>query len=140
MKVYVAGALADVENVRAAQAAVMAAGHELTLDWTRGPDATLEGDYGSHPEHSGRIAAHDLEAVLAADAVLVLASEHEGRGMFAELGAALALASRGELEHVGVVGPIRHESVFFFHPAVRRVPTVHEWLATLRTPDERVGR
>lgn len=55
--------------------------------------------------------------------------EHDGRGMFVELGAALGRAARGELEHVVLVGEIRHESVFYFHSLVRRVPTVQDWLA-----------
>jgi hypothetical protein len=69
--------------------------------------------------------------VLTADAVLVVASEHDGRGMFVELGAALARARNGDLKHVVVVGPIRHESVFYYHPAVLRVPAVDEWLAAI---------
>ncbi len=40
MKIYVAGPVADTDGVRAVQAAVVAAGHELTLDWTRGQDAS----------------------------------------------------------------------------------------------------
>jgi hypothetical protein len=64
--------------------------------------------------------------------VLVIASELEGRGMFVELGAALARAQRGELAHVVIVGEIRHESVFYFHPVVRRVARVQDWLEHLR--------
>ena len=59
---------------------------------------------------------------MTADAVVVLASSAEpGRGLFVELGAALARAELGGLEHVVVVGEIVHESVFHFHPRVRRV-------------------
>lgn len=131
MKIYVAGSLADVESVQAVQFAVVAAGHELTLDWSRGQDITFGADYASRPAVSATLAADDLDAVLAADAVLVVASEHDGRGMFVELGAALARACRGELDHVVVIGEIRHESVFFHHPALKRVLTVDEWLAEL---------
>ena len=131
MKIYVAGPLADVEKVQAVQSAVVAAGHELTLDWTRGPEVTLAQDYGSLPEVSASLATDDLDAVLGADAVLIVMSEHHGRGMFVELGAALTRASRGDLEHVVVVGPIRHESVFYYHPAVQRVSVVDDWLASL---------
>ena len=95
-----------------------------------GPDAAFD-DYGSLLEVSAELATEDLEAVLTADAVLVVASDHDGRGMFVELGAALARAQRGELEHVVVIGPIRHESVFYYHPAVLRVAAVDEWLAGL---------
>ncbi|HET7531978.1 MAG TPA: hypothetical protein VFJ83_02430 [Nocardioidaceae bacterium] len=131
VKIYVAGPLADTKNVQAVQSAVVAAGHELTLDWSRGPDVTFEDDYGSLPAVSAMLATEDLDAVLRADAVLVVASEHDGRGMFVELGAALARARHGDLEHVVVIGPIRHESVFYYHPAVRRVSAVDEWLASL---------
>lgn len=127
MKICVAGPLADIENVQAVQSAVVAAGHELTLDWSRGPDIALEDDYSdSFPAVSARLAIEDLDAVLAADAVLVVASQYDGRGMFVELGAALARVRNGDLEHLVVVGPIRHHSVFYYHPLVRRVTDVDE--------------
>lgn len=63
-----------------------------------------------------------------ADAVLVVASENPGRGMFVELGAALVRAERGALTHLIVIGPVGLDSVFYFHPSVRRVQTVGEWL------------
>lgn len=131
MKVYVAGALDDAERVQAVQAAVVAAGHQLSLDWTRESDVTFVNNYASDLDLSAKIATDDLDAVLDADAVLVVASEHEGRGMFVELGAALSRASRGDLEHVVVVGPIQHESVFYYHSSVQRVPTVADWLNSL---------
>jgi len=131
VKIYVAGPIADIENVQAVQSAVVAAGHELTLDWTRGPDVAVIDDYGSVPSVSAKLATEDLDAVLTAEAVLVVASEHDGRGMFVELGAALARSQRGDLPDVVVIGPIRHESVFYYHPAVRRVASVGEWLASL---------
>jgi hypothetical protein len=131
VKVYVAGPLDATSEVRAVQEAVVAAGHELTLDWTRGSDATFADDYASDFDLSAKVAADDLDAALVADAVLVVTSEHEGRGMFVELGAALARARRGDLQHVVVLGPIQHESVFYYHPAVQRVSTVEEWLVTV---------
>ncbi len=122
-----AGALADTEKVQEVQSAVVAAGHELTLDWSRGPDGQFD-DYGSLPAVSADIATEDLDAVMTADAVLVVASEHDGRGMFVELGAALARARSGELDHVVVIGRIRHQSVSFYHPTVLRVSAVDDWL------------
>lgn len=130
VKIYVAGPLADVATVRAVQSAVVSAGHELTLDWTE--DASLGEDYGSQLDVSGKLAQEELNAVMAADAVLVIASEHDGRGMFVELGAALARAQQRELAHVVIVGEIRHESVFYFHPVVQRVASVQDWLEYLR--------
>lgn len=131
MKVYVAGPLADAAAVRAVQDAVVAAGHQLSLDWTRGPDVAFADGYESDLAMSADIATTDLDGVMDADAVLVVASEHEGRGMFVELGAALARAREGDLAHVVIVGHVRHDSVFYYHPAVQRASTVEEWLASL---------
>lgn len=127
MKVYVAGQLADTAAVTGAQQAILAAGHELTHDWTQ--DLEFTEDYASRLEDSAHLAQADLAGVMVADAVVVLASGAQpGRGLFVELGAALARAELGLLRHVVVVGAIVHESVFYFHPRVRRVPTVEEWL------------
>ena len=129
MKIYVSGPVSDTFTVQQVQNAALAAGHELTLDWSA--DVSFaEGD-ASQTERSARMAQDELDAVIAADAVLVVASQHDGRGMFVELGAALTRASRGELDHVVLIGEIHHESVFYFHPLVQRVPTVEDWLARL---------
>ncbi|HET8988624.1 MAG TPA: nucleoside 2-deoxyribosyltransferase [Humibacillus sp.] len=130
MRVYVAGELSDVETVVRVQRAVVDAGHELTHDWTQGLELTS--DYRSRVEGSAAIARTDLAAVMAADAVVVLASGAEpGRGLFVELGAALARAELGLLAHVVAVGEISHESVFYFHPRVHRVTTVEQWFASV---------
>ncbi|CAB4950507.1 unannotated protein [freshwater metagenome] len=113
------------------QQAVVAAGHQLSLDWTRGPDVNFADGYDSDLAVSAQIAVADLDGVMNADAVIVVASEHQGRGMFVELGAALARAREGDLAHVVVVGTVQHDSVFFYHPAVQRASTVDEWLASL---------
>lgn len=130
MQVYIAGSLADVSQVRAAQAEVEAAGHSVTLDWTRGSDAALT-DYASAPSVAATIAEQDLRAVLEADAVLVLLGEAPGLGMFVELGAALASAAEKGHGHVAVVGRDTTASVFYFHPAVRRCESVADWLRSL---------
>lgn len=129
MKIYVAGPVTDTHTVRQVQDAVLAAGHKLTLDWSA--DLGVAEGYANQVERSAGMAQEELEAVLAADAVLVVASRHDGRGMFVELGAALAQASRGDLEQVVLIGDIHHESVFYFHPLVKRVATVEAWLALI---------
>lgn len=129
MRIYVAGPVADTVTVQQVQDAVIAAGHELTLDWSA--DVSLAECFASQIERSARMAEEELRAVIAADAVLVVASQHDGRGMFVELGVALAQASRGDLDHVVLIGEIHHESVFYFHPLVQRVPTVEDWFAQL---------
>lgn len=129
---YVAGQLADITAVEDAKRAVVAAGHELTHDWSQ--DLEFTADYASRPEDSAHIAQTDLTGVMVADAVVVIASSPQpGRGLFVELGAALARAEMGLLRHVVAVGTIVHESVFYFHPRVRRVGTMQEWLAEVES-------
>lgn len=129
---YVAGQLADITAVEDAKRAVVAAGHELTHDWSQ--DLEFTTDYASRPEDSAHIAQTDLTGVMVADAVVVIASSPQpGQGLFVELGAALARAEMGLLRHVVAVGTIVHESVFYFHPRVRRVGTMQEWLAEVES-------
>ena len=130
VKIYVAGPLADVATVRAVQSTVLAAGHELTLDWTE--DVSLVEDYGSQLDVSGKLAEEELNAVIAADAVLVVASEQDGRRKFVELGAALALAQQGELAHVVLVGEILHESVSTSTRWFNVLSASRNWLGHLR--------
>jgi hypothetical protein len=133
VKVYVAGHLADRAAVAGAQRAVVAAGHELTHDWSQDLEFTM--NYASRPDDSAQIAQADLTGVMDADAVIVIASSPKpGRGLFVELGAALARAEMGLLRHVVAVGTIVHESVFYFHPRVRRVGTVEAWLTEVESP------
>jgi len=76
VKIYVAGPLAAVETVRRVQAAVAAAGHKLTLDWTSDASSPAAG-YGSQLALSNAMAQAELDAVMDADAVVVVASEHD---------------------------------------------------------------
>ncbi len=130
MRVYVAGSLADVVAVRETQAAVRAAGHQVLHDWTRGLDVSLR-DHAEDPGTAGRVARTDLRAVLEADALVLVANEEPGRGMFVELGAALARVESGQGMHVAVVGSQTTDSVFYFHPGVQRHATVAAWLASV---------
>ncbi|GAA3684818.1 hypothetical protein FB459_2391 [Yimella lutea] len=131
MKIYIAAPLAAAPVVQQTRDLLIAAGHEITYDWTR--DMSFVEGFATDPEKSAQLATMMISAVLRADAVVVLATEHDGRGMFVELGVALAQAEGGRVCSVAVVGPIRHESVFFHHPLAQRYERVDEWLLDLAT-------
>ncbi|MDF8262640.1 hypothetical protein [Luteipulveratus flavus] len=131
MRIYLAAPLAAADLVRSTRDRLVSAGHELPLDWTE--DRSVVERFASYPEKSAAMASAMIDAVLAADAVLVLATGHEGRGMFVELGAALARAQAGSPASIAVIGEITRESVFFLHPRVARFATLDDWLATGRT-------
>jgi hypothetical protein len=132
VKVYVAGQLADKTAVADAQRAVLAAGHELTHDWAQDLEFTI--DSASRPEELAHIAQTDLTGVMAADAVVVHCVKSSAWTRTLRGTRRGARAGRdGLLRHVVAVGTIVHESVFYFHPRVRRVATVREWLAEVES-------
>lgn len=67
MKIYVSGPVSDTFTVQQVQNAALAAGHELTLDWSA--DVSFAEGYASQTERSARMAQAELDAVIAADAV-----------------------------------------------------------------------
>lgn len=124
MKVFVSGQITDIENVHKAQKALQDAGHEITHDWTQNeaganmlssPEAKLE-----NIEETARRAQLDIQGVVDSEAYVICTDNSTaGKGMYAELGAALALNITTGKPRVYVVGQMNHMSVFYFHPAVR---------------------
>jgi NTP pyrophosphatase (non-canonical NTP hydrolase) len=114
MRIYVGTTFARYAEARAVVDVLTAAGHEITLDWTR----TSEFDADGHPRSDVPPlveAAHaqaDLDAVARAELVLVLAEE-ASCGWPIEVGAALAWGTA----RVWVVAPFRH-TVFWRLPQV----------------------
>ena len=130
MKFFISGQIGDAPNIKDIMNKVIDAGHEITHDWTAA-DAFLGGsqDKLSNPEESGRRAQADILGVVACD-VYVLSSDNEnvGKGMYAELGAALALREATGKPDVYVAGAMKHLSVFYLHPDVLRVDTIEDVL------------
>ncbi len=88
MKVYVAGASAEIERAERFIALAKTYGAEITHDWTI--DVRKEG--GSVPASDvdpATFAARDISAVLEADAVVFLVphQDHATKGLWVELGA-----------------------------------------------------
>lgn len=148
MKIYVAGkwapTAAGMEPIRAAQRAVLAAGHTVTHDWTsvEGTTDQTGWDAATRRAFRAKCAALDIDGVRTADAVVALMTDtaYSYRGTFTELGAALGLGKR-----VLVVTPaaLRLSSgsdapaltaatnCFYEHPSVEHVETVEEALSRL---------
>lgn len=128
MRVYVAGRVAWIDDVRHAQALAVAAGHEITFDWT-GAEGETRHDWTSAVALARHIGEREKGAVLTADAVILIGQGCEegggGLGCFIEVGMALA----ADVD-VFVVGPCR-ESVFWYQPNVVRVRTSEEAVAAL---------
>lgn len=113
MKIYVATRLANVEAARSINRALIAAGHEITYDWTDHPEATKT------DEHMEAVSVKELDGVRAAEFVVAILPG--GRGTHAEIGAALVLG-----KPVLIVGQKSafmeggYPCAFHHHPGARR--------------------
>ncbi len=127
MKFYVAAYVGEAERVKAIQRRLVGLGHSLTVDWTDGTADVPDGaDRDRHPEKVREIASRDMAGVRDCDAFILLSEPAEGRAKYVELGAAIASFLERGRPQVFVLGAETHQSVFFYHPAVRRVKTLEE--------------
>lgn len=118
MKFYVASGVSNAEKVNQAAAALNAAGHERTYDWTGHGDVSK-----AEPEFKRHVAASESRGVLDAEFVVLLLP---GRfGTHAELGMALASAENKRIllwsESPAPFDGTEGFCVFYHHPAVERV-------------------
>lgn len=118
MKVFVSGQIGEKGRVRQAFAKLSEAGAQVTHDWTQTDDLS---DKLAASDESGRRAAKDIDGIVDSDVYVLLSNNvNVGKGMYAELGAALALNQLRGRPDVYVVGRMNHLSIFYLHPAVRQ--------------------
>jgi len=137
MKIFVSGQINDIENVRLVQQKLIDAGHEITHDWTRNEtgDKMLGGDENklANIDEASRRAVLDIDAVLDAE-VHIACTDNElpGKGMYVELGAAIALNETRSSPRVFLVGKLNHMSIFYFHPSVKIFDTIDQVIEELK--------
>lgn len=118
MKYYVASGVSNAEKVNQAAAALNAAGHERTYDWTGHGDVSK-----ADPEFKRHVASSELRGVLEAELVVLLLP---GRfGTHAELGIAIATYGNKRIllwsETSAPFDGTEGFCVFYHHPAVERI-------------------
>lgn len=123
LRVYVAGASKEAVRCRAMMTAVEALGCKQTLDWLKEIEMAGAANEGLTDEQRRYHATNDINAVLAADVIIVLAPEKAAStGVWTELGVALA-ANRYRAHYpikILVAGSIdaRTKSIFASHALV----------------------
>lgn len=122
---FVSGAMSDIDEVRSIMALFDELDITLTHDWTTS-DGTLRGTgMLDHPEEAGVRAHADITGVVNAYIyVITTNNERAGKGMYAELGAALALNQVIGWPAIFLVGALKNPSIFYMHPAVHHVEDV----------------
>ncbi len=134
MKVYVAGKFTEAKRIREVQAAVVAAGHSISFDWTK--NKYEEG----RPMHlqAMHFAELDVKGVADADCVVAVLEDpvYEYRGTFTEIGIAI-----GQNKPVIVLSPTGRTmdsrvaystNVFFHHPRLFHVKRLDAVASALR--------
>ena len=128
MKFYVASGVSNAEKVNQAAAALAAAGHVRTYDWTTHGDVSKTSD-----ERKREVASNESCGVAEAELVVLLLP---GRfGTHAELGIALATSANKRIllwsETSAPFDGAEGFCVFYHHPAVERVVCPFEELLQL---------
>ncbi|MFO0862188.1 MAG: hypothetical protein U0516_00480 [Candidatus Saccharibacteria bacterium] len=129
MKIFVSGQIDEKEEINVIYQKLQQAGHEVTHDWTKTDGI---GDKLKNQKESGLRAAKDITGVVEADIyILVSNNKKPGKGMYVELGAALALNEALGKPQIFTIGNRNHLSIFYLHPAVTHLKTIEDVLQQL---------
>lgn len=132
MKVFVSGQIEEKQSTRIAYLELEEAGCTITHDWTR---ADSIGSVVDNKDEAASRAEKDIRGVLDADLYILMSDNvHVGKGMYAELGAAIALKEKTGSPRIVTVGKRNHPSIFYFHPAVEHFDSMDELIQTLAKP------
>lgn len=126
MKIFVSGQIDEKEEINEIYKKLQKAGHEVTHDWTKTDGI---GDKLKNQEEAGLRAAKDITGVVDADVyILVSNNTKPGKGMYVELGAALALNEALGKPQIFTIGNRNHLSIFYLHPAVIHLKAIEDVL------------
>jgi hypothetical protein len=129
MRVFVSGQIQDKQATREAHLQLEKAGCTITHDWTRTDDIR---SIAKNSSESASRAEKDIRGVIDAELyVLMSNNELPGKGMYVELGAALALNQTTGLPRVVTIGKRNHPSIFYFHPAVEHFDSLDELIVEI---------
>jgi hypothetical protein len=131
MQIYVGAKWEEKPRVRALYARLRAAGHVITHDWTQENDEGLLGN--ARLRYHLTCAGQDIHAVIRAELVVIL-PHPQGKGMYAELGAALAL--QRPILIVGDSETAGEWCIFLRHWLCQWVPDEDALLEALKKPIE----
>lgn len=127
MVFYTAGPMADRPFVKEVAEKLRDAYYDVNSRWLDVPEETPEGM--TQDEYMHQQAVHDLEDLLAADALIYVNTGHKSEGKATELGVAMATA-----KPIVVVGG--KENNIFLHLGFPNFPTIEEAIQWIKTEEE----
>lgn len=130
LSAFVSGQLMEKFTIRQVFARLEQIGVRVTHDWTTTDDLT---EYERSSSEAGARAARDISGVCNADIYILMSDNRlRGKGMYVELGAALASAAIGGKRAVYIVGPMNHASIFYYHPTVHHFVDIDACIAHIQ--------
>jgi hypothetical protein len=131
MKFYIAGNLRDRQEVRAVMDTVREAGYEVIVDWTK--DRDLENNYLKNIAEVTERVQRDTQGILNCDVfVLVTTEPSVNKGMYVELGIAIAGWQKSRIPKVYIIGDFCNNGSFYFVRGIRRVQSIDEVMEELK--------
>lgn len=122
MKFYVAGKWQDRYTIRWLQQELMSRGHSISCDWTN-HDFDKNGVKATKYQLI-KIAEEDARGVKDCDIYVgILLSEYSYKGLWVEMGMAIALKKK-----VYAIGEAGDSCIFMNHPSVQRFRTMEDFL------------
>lgn len=133
MKIFVSAQTSETETVRSLYKKLQEKDHVITHDWTITDTYLTTPETKLNNRHEAGARAHrDIQGVIDCDVYILLTDNTKiGKGMYVELGAALALNQTTGSPDIYIVGPMNHMSLFYLHPNATHLTTTKELLAEL---------
>lgn len=125
MKFYVAAYIRDKKRVSEIIQLIQKQGHKVTVDWTKGSVTSIP-NRDKDPKRIRGIAVRDMKGVRSCDVFIILSTPVNGRAKYVELGAAISSFLEKGRPRIYVLGEKTDQSVFYYHPAVKRMRNLEE--------------
>ena len=119
MKIYIAASFEQREEVKEAHERVIAAGYQITLDWTT--HKSLKSSPKTNKLYED-YATSDVKGVIDADAYILLLGPRASTGAHIELGVAIG----SNKKYIIIVGDIQEFTLFYKHPKIIHMPTLDD--------------
>jgi hypothetical protein len=127
MKIYIASRFDKKDAIQNLQKVLSDNGHTISADWTRHKRIK---PYEENRDLAKEFSMEYMEGVKNSD-IFILITDDAGKGMYTELGAAIMLNTLFGKPEIYVIGEHISNTIFFFHPAVKRLGSVQEIVAEL---------
>ena len=134
MKVYIAAKFEKKEEVRSLYKILSEMGHNITSDWTL---HKMIRPYKKNHELAEEYSIEDINGVKDCDVFILLTDEEKSSGAHVELGAAILSNIKSGKPIIYVIGSHTANSMFYFHPSVKRMDNIEEVLSEIKTINKR---